>query len=384
MPPLTLDAYQNEACKTDLTRQRGKPRDVPLLGLFGEVGSLMSEVKKKQRDPTSYVGYEAAVIEELGDVLWYLTIIADRSNIRLSTVARYEGSTASSNEDLSFSAIQQQALLPLQSPTPGFERTLIQLASSTGTLMSHSISSDSPAPILPILADVFKSLVRAADQAHVTLAQAAERNLTKTLDRWPITRNYPPLFDEQFPLEERLPRTLTVEIFERVVNNKTYVIQRCNKIFIGDRLTDNIITADDYRFHDAFHYAYAAILGWSPVIRALFRLKRKSNPVIDNAEDGARAILIEEGVATFLFGQAKQLDFFQGQNSGDLSFTLLKTVRQFVHGYEPQSCPLWLWEEAILEGNKAFRYLRTHRRAKLRLDLTNRKLGIEPMNKVEL
>ena len=41
---------------------------------------------------------------------------------------------------------------------------------------------------------------------------------------------------------------------------------------------------DDYRFHDAFHYAYAAILGWSPVTRALFRLKRKSETDVDEGQ----------------------------------------------------------------------------------------------------
>ena len=45
-----------------------------------------------------------------------------------------------------------------------------------------------------------------------------------------------------------------------------------------------------------------------------------------------------------------------------LPFDLLKHVRQFVAGYEPERCPLWLWEEAILEGYAAFRFLREHRR----------------------
>jgi hypothetical protein len=34
------------------------------------------------------------------------------------------------------------------------------------------------------------------------------------------------------------------------------------------------------------------------VIRSLLRLKRKSVPKLDDVEDGARAILIEEGVTT--------------------------------------------------------------------------------------
>jgi len=139
------------------------------------------------------------------------------------------------------------------------------------------------------------------------------------------------------------------------------------------------MTPDDYRFHDVFHYAYAAVLGWSPVTRALFRLKRKSDPMIDEGQDSARAILIEEGVATFLFGVSKQLDFFAGQGKGDLSFTLLKTVRQFVAGYESHSCPLWLWEDAILSGNDAFRFLRECRRGKLRLNLVERSMVVEEL-----
>ena len=45
---------------------------------------------------------------------------------------------------------------------------------------------------------------------------------------------------------------------------------------IGDELTDNAYKDDGYRFHDVFHSAYVAILGWSPVIRKLLKRKRKS------------------------------------------------------------------------------------------------------------
>jgi hypothetical protein len=64
---------------------------------------------------------------------------------------------------------------------------------------------------------------------------------------------------------------------------------------------------------------------------------------------------------------------------GDLPFDLLKHVRQFVAGYEAEQCPLWLWEEAILEGYAAFRFLRQHRRERIRIDMTNRRLGIETL-----
>jgi NTP pyrophosphatase (non-canonical NTP hydrolase) len=85
---LTLQEYQASAAKTDRTRS-SKGLEFLLLGLFGEIGTLLDEVKKKQRDTRSYVGYESSVIEELGDVLWYLTNIADRSGLALSAIAQH-------------------------------------------------------------------------------------------------------------------------------------------------------------------------------------------------------------------------------------------------------------------------------------------------------
>lgn len=128
-----------------------------------------------------------------------------------------------------------------------------------------------------------------------------------------------------------------------------------------------------------FHYAYAAVLGWSPVLRALFRLKRKSRADVDEGQDGARAALIEEGVATWIFGQAKQLALFEGISAGDLPLDLLKGVRGFVAGYEAETCPLWLWEEAILQGYAAFRQLKEQRRGLLRLDVGQRRLSVEAL-----
>lgn len=50
-----------------------------------------------------------------------------------------------------------------------------------------------------------------------------------------------------------------------------------------------------------------------------------------------------------------------------------------VAGYEPESAPLWLWEEAILQGYEAFRYLRQHRRGRLHIDAGQRRLSIEAL-----
>lgn len=229
------------------------------------------------------------------------------------------------------------------------------------------------------LSAITRTLIQAANEAGVTLEAAAVKNLAKIFDRWPRERVYPELLDAAAEPEERLPRDLYVDIFERRVRGQTYVFQRCNGINIGDRLTDNAMRADDYRFHDVFHFAYGAVLTWSPVVRALLRLKRKSAPKIDEAEDGARATQIEEGITTWIFGEAIKLNFFSDMKPGDLPFDLLKHVRQFVAGYEADQCPLWLWEEAILQGYAAFRFLRKHRRGRVHIDMTSRRLSIEPL-----
>lgn len=380
--PLTLQAYQATAASTD--QRRGEGLGFPLLGLFGEVGSLLSEAKKKHRDAASYIGYEASVVEEFGDVLWYLAAVADRCHLTLADVANnvsrsYRDWQTGPAPDLTFASLQPQLGETESAPTPAYEKTLLKLASEVGQLLAEHDAGrleGNAAAITGRLLAVMRMLIQAANEAGVSLGEAARANTAKIFDRWPQQRNFPALLDARFPPAEQLPRQLDIEIFEREVAGRLYVFQRCNGINIGDRLTDNIMTPDDYRFHDVFHYAYAAILGWSPVTRALFRLKRKSDPRIDDAEDGARATLIEEGVATWIFGQAKQLDSFAGIEPNGLSLSLLKQVRQFVAGYEVATAPLWIWEEAILQGYAAFRYLRQHRRGLVRLDSQKHQLTV--------
>jgi hypothetical protein len=128
-----------------------------------------------------------------------------------------------------------------------------------------------------------------------------------------------------------------------------------NGVFIGDPLTDNIADRDGYRFHDVFHFAHAAILNWSPVFRALLKRKRKSDPNTDEQQDGGRAIVVEEGLTAWIFSHAKEQKFFSETQA--LPFDLLKTVRQFVSGYEVEQCPLRLWEIAIVQGYEVFRQI---------------------------
>lgn len=375
---LSLNDYQKLAVKTDRTRLKSGNLSLPILGLFGETGSLLSEVKKKQRDSKAYDSYESGVIEEFGDALWYLAVIAAHANIRLADIADEFG--GGSNEAFLFVNLQPQQTLNLAAPTTEFARTLLKLANSVGNLANsegQALSAVDPGALAEKLRIIFRNLVHAANEAGVTLGEAAVYNLRKAQDRWPTDRTPHPLFDLEFPPEEQLPRRIEIEIFERYSGPKQYVYQRCNGVNIGDRLTDNSVVEDFYRFHDAFHYAYAAILGWSPVTRALLKVKRKSKTKVDDGEDGARAVILEEGVAAYVFARAKEHHFFEGRDEVD--FNLLKTVRSFVQGFEAEKCPLWLWEEAILKGNAAYRFLRHHRRGRLILNLDKRDMSVQEL-----
>lgn len=386
--PLTVSGYAAQALSTDQGTD-GVSLAFPLLGLFGETGSLLSEVKKKQRDQVSYVGYAAGVVEELGDVLWYLNALAARAGLSLADIATnvsrgYADWHGGGDISLTFAALQPEHMTARAEPTPAFEDTLLRLAAEVGLLVTDQQAgrlADNQAVLAGRLIAVMRALVQAADEAGVTLEAAAVKNLWKIFDRWPQHRVYPEPFDALALEPERLPRELTIDIFERDVAGQTYVFQRCNGLNIGDRLTDNAMTPDDYRFHDVFHFAYIAVLSWSPVMRSLLRLKRKSEPRIDEAEDGARAALIEEGVTTWIFGQAQSLDLLAGIKPGDLPLNMLKHVRKFVAGYEAEHCPLWLWEEAILQGYAAFRFLKEHRRGRVHIDMINRRLTVEELPK---
>ncbi len=383
--PLTLTEYQSLAIQAD--RNTTSPFAFHLLGLFGEAGSLLSVAKKKQRDLVSYSGYEPAVVEELGDVLWYLAVVANRGGIDFSEIGRNANKElrnwiTGQIEPLPFRDLQIGLHKQEPEPTPKFEGTLLNFAGEVGKVLSDHQSARferNRDALAGCLVAVMRALVTAADEAGVSLEGAANANLTKIFDRWPIKKDYPERLDKSAKPFEKLPRNLEIEIFERDVKGTTYVFQRCHGIYIGDRLTDNAAEPDDYRFHDVFHYAYAAILTWSPVTRALLKLKRKSQPEVDEAEDGARAILIEEGITSWIFSRASKLDFFAGIKPGELSFDLLKHVREFVRGYESEQCPLWLWEDAILKGFEAFRFLQEHRRARIQIDMLHRTLNIEEL-----
>jgi len=354
----------------------GNDMDTALLGLVGEVGSLVSALKKKRRDTDGFLGYHDAVLEELGDVLWYV-----------SAIGRRGGTSPADAVVRATNAIQAVADVTLGELAPhwadarderAFERALLELAGEAGDLTKRFIGAayrDNVDALRGDLVKFLRPLGRAAAAAEASLDEAGWKNIAKTQGRWPAEQKFPPLFDDGLHADEQLPRLLRVEIYEREVNGKKFVFQKSGGFLLGDRLTDNHLPEDDYRFHDVFHLAYAAVLGWSPTTRALLKIKRKSLPKVDENEDGARANLIEEGLATWIFETAKRHQFFV--NTPQLGLDLLKAVKNFVRGYEADQLPLWLWERAILQGYAVFRELQVHRRGIVTADLSRREVRFD-------
>lgn len=289
-----LDEYQRQAALTDrIATENGLI--VPLLGLGGEAGSLLTEYKKHLRDGAAYSRFEAMVAEELGDVLWYVATIASRMNLDLGDIAL--------------------------------------------------------------------------------------NNLAKTRDRWGEDDRaqlglglQAVLLDEAYPQHEQFPRRFSIRFDEVVEDGRRRVRISSNDVQLGDPLTDNSYDDDGYRFHDVFHLAYAAVLGWSPVIRKLMERKRRSNAVVKEVEDGGRAQVIEEAVSAYVYQYARDHADLEGITA--LDYDLLRTLKELTRGLEVSRCTFRDWERAVFAGFAAWRQLVRRRGGVVLCDLRDRSIKL--------
>ena len=288
---MDFNSYQKEALRTDRVPSRDGADDsasliVPMLGLAGETGQLLSEYKKHLRDGEAHRLFKERVSEELGDLLWYIANVATKFELSLSDIA-----TA---------------------------------------------------------------------------------NLAKVKQRWAIQHTEPLSFDAELPAGERLPRQFEIELIDVEGEARQRVRVLIDEKPFGAELTDNSYDPDGYRFHDVFHFAYAAVLGWSPVTRALLRRKRKSRPMLDEVEDGGRAAVIEEGVAALAFDYARRHRFLGGVAA--LDFQLLRTIKDMTSHLEVRQCTTGEWEQAILQGFDVWRAVLSARGGRIAVDLDARRI----------
>jgi NTP pyrophosphatase (non-canonical NTP hydrolase) len=265
----------------------------------------------------------------------------------------------------------------LSASTDEFQRVLtplLGLAGEAGQLVSefknylvrHDDQSYFAAIVQEELGDVLWYLANLADRFGVKLDDIAFANLVKIQNRWPSGEDKPEsspnrlLFDSAYGDGEQLPRNVTLFFEDAEVQGRGVV----RTSFVGpggaagDKLTDNAYIDDGYRFHDAFHLSYATCLGWSPVLRGLWKRKRKSNQRVDEVEDGGRAAVIEEGIAALVFSDAKEKGLYVGSQKIDSS--ILRVIKNMTAHLEVSICSYRDWQTAILLGYSVFRELQRH------------------------
>lgn len=309
--------YQRAARETSQL-SLGGPQSVvaPMLGLASEAGSILNVYKRYLRDGIDFAANRELLREELGDLLWYVAAVATACDIDMEEIAK--------------------------------------------------------------------------------------TNLLRTRDRYPRHLDSAdidklPVLDAGYPAHERFPRRLTVAFAEhplpsgRAAAVLTLVDAEPNAFphgpievddgkavgfrigaNLGDLLTDNSRRVDGYRFHDAIHMGFMAVLGWSPTMRAALRLKRKSDQQTDECEDGARAIFAEEGLAAVLSRLATRRTAFLSETSVDGE--VIEVTKAAVVDLEVQALPAWLWRRAISQGFHAMHQLGQNRGGYLISDLDARTL----------
>ena len=274
---MNFSDYQRLAATTD--QFPGPPSDasgnptkeelIPLLGLTGEIGSLLSEYKKLLRDGPVHLRFRDQLAEELGDTLWYVATVATKFGLSLDEIA--------------------------------------------------------------------------------------SANLEKTKNRWtqPDAR---PLYDDGRDPSQRLPTSFRYKFKYDKRSDGTLAVALTDETGkqIGDLLTDNSHVDDGYRFHDVMHFAFVAILGWSPVARKVLGCKRRGEKRWNDVEDGGRATVVDEAIVAMVF------DYIQHNLAATSGMTridteTLRAIRALTRGFEVHSRREVEWEEAILKGLEVWR-----------------------------
>jgi NTP pyrophosphatase (non-canonical NTP hydrolase) len=263
---------------------------------------------------------------------------------------------------------------------------LLGLASEVGSLVNqykrrvrdgeaHALFSER---VAEELGDVMWYVANLAGKLDFSLETIANLNLRRIRERWPIPDAPAPsrFLDEDFPEGERLPRLMSVRFVETEEEGRPRVRIWSADEMLGDPLSDMAWEDDAYRFHDAFHLTYAALLGWSPITRAFFNRQRESNPLLREIEDSGRAKVIEEAISAIVFEYARKASFLEGVEHVD--FTLLQTIKEMVSGLEVRIRTARDWEHAILRSYEVWRELRYHHGGSVHIDLVARSIEFEP------
>lgn len=387
---MLLSNYQKQAWKTaQFALQPRKNLKVSALGLSYEAGSVLNVAQTRLIAGINFANYKQEISEELGDCLWYVSCIAKIFDIPLSEIAQeniiYSQDVNKKQAGKKFRSKQGNPD-KIENYYSWVKRTdikrdvlvsvlgLVGEAGSVTTIAKKIFRKRSSLKsfrkeAVKELGDCLWYITSIALNSGLTLNQVINTNLSVINERWldfgkPVTEksNDP---DEQFQ------KNFIVRFVEKTLpKNKTQTLMQINGNNFGDRLTDNSNQEDGYRYHDVFHLSFAAVLGWSPVLRGLLKCKRKSIPKVDEVQDGARAAIAEEAMSLLIYNYARKFNYFKGVSYIDAS--LLKAIQSMTHGLEVGVCTSKLWEMAILKGYAVFRKLRRYNGGYVEVDLVKR------------
>lgn len=232
------------------------------------------------------------------------------------------------------------------------------------------------------LGDILWYVSALSRRINATLEDVALANLEKTRNRWNEAHDdvsYE-LYDEKCDPSEQLPREFSVCFttdtrIEEDVEIPVSIMHLLEGAQVGALLDDNAYYDNGYRFHDIFHLAHAACLGWSPVLRSLLKRKRKANEAADRVEDGARAIFTEEGIAAYV--HARSIEFSGFETTETVESDILNFARSAVVGLEVETRSPADWERAILSGYRVWNQMRAAGGGVVHGDLEKRELSFE-------
>jgi NTP pyrophosphatase (non-canonical NTP hydrolase) len=409
-------------------------RDIALYGLVGEIGSLFSAIKKAKLARNGSPAVRSAspeIREEIGDVLWYCVALAqienpaspdifafDVANLRAeigSSDARADriGAELGDRRDAfiagseSFGSAGGRTLGDYQRLAFFTARTEGDVLRGVCMAVLWQLGAEVARHTLPavelelnrqlndrslnkILGEIAWHLAALATLEGASLDDLADEHRRKVERRY--SRERPtPLHDDGRPLQERFPRRFEIA-FVTIGKGRSRMYLDGRRL--GDDLMDNANKDDGYRFHDVMHLAHAAKLGWSPVLRSLMGRKRKSDPRLDEVQDGARARIVEELIVKSIHSEGLGPAYAGPPDHGEperlfagdrqVSFRFLTYLGRLCLGLEVEANHFWEWEDAIVAGSDLFHSLRVEGQGTVTLDLDARALTFRPTVYVDL
>ncbi len=314
---MDLKKYQRHALTTSAWGTADDPESalLPLLGLASTAGAIVNIYYRYLRDSIDLEENKYFLRVKLGDLLWYLAVFAKALGLELEDIA--DANLGHARQRYGKQALRGLDVLDRRFPKrERFPRRFVVRFSQYWDRHHRR-------------------------RASLRLIEAAPN----AFPAGPITM-----------YTEDGPKTIGYEVGGR----------------LGAEITDNTRRADGYRFHDAIHMGFVAVLGWSPTMRALLRVKRKSDLPADESEDGARAVFVDEGLAALLFRLSRRRGSFLSEPT--ITGDVLEVVTPLISTLEVERMPEWLWRRAIQQGFAALQELHQHGGGFLVADLDKRTL----------